>query len=53
MQSGSPGQGAQKRKPLRNVRLFCVYKLLAILYSAKTNQIDEFWRIIKIFNSIN
>jgi len=27
---------------------FCVYLPLVILFSAKTNQIDEFWRVIRI-----
>ena len=44
---GSPGQVQKgEQKPHIIVRFFCVYILLVILYSAKTIQIDGFWRII-------
>jgi len=37
---------SEKEKALQKCEAFCVYMLLAILNPAKTNQIDEFWRII-------
>ena len=46
-------KGSNRRESLTMMwGFFCVYMLWLILYSVKTNQIDEFWRIINFNHEI-